>query len=95
MVTLASQKFSVTLPKNAVTFLRKRAKRQKMSAPKTIAAIIMEVMEKEDESDALFYSESNMRALSESIAQAERGELIEMTFEELKAITNEAMAKLK
>lgn len=38
-----------------------------------------------DETDP-FYSESNMRALRKSIAQAERGEIVVKTMEELEAM---------
>ena len=36
-----------------------------------------------------FYSESNMKAIKESIKQLERGEVVVKTFEELKDMENE------
>ena len=97
MATLTSPKINVTLMGDTAIFLQRRATRQNTSVPQTLDSILMDVMENEqDETNDPFYSESNMRVLRESIAQAERGEFAKtMTFEELEAITNEAMAKLK
>ena len=36
-----------------------------------------------------FYSESNMNAISESIKQLEKGEIIEKTLQDLEAMENE------
>lgn len=38
-----------------------------------------------DESDRLFYSESNMKALRESIKQMEEGKVVTFTWEEFEA----------
>lgn len=40
-------------------------------------------------SKKLFYSESNMKAISESIKQLENGEVVVKTMEELKKLENE------
>ena len=99
MPALATQTTRVNPPWDADAFLKRRAERRNTPAPNTIGSIIIGTVGDatvEDEANDPFYSESNMRVLRESIAEAERGEFaVKMTFEELVAITNEALAKLK
>jgi len=49
MATLATQKINMTLPGDVSKFLNKRAKRNNMSLPETILAIVMDTMEDEDD----------------------------------------------
>ena len=98
MATLAPyETINVAFPQDITAFLNRRAERERLSIPQTLTVILAGIMANhEDEANDPFYSESNMRVLRESIAQAERGEFAKtMTFEELEAVTNEAMAKLK
>jgi len=86
MATLAPQRLSVTLPGDAATFLRKRAKREKSVSETPVVFVADTQANVEDETDDPFYSESNMRVLLESIAQIERGEVVVKTLEELEAM---------
>ena len=49
MATLAIQKINVTLPGNVSKFLSKKAKKNNMSLPETILAIVMDTMEDEED----------------------------------------------
>lgn len=49
MATLATQKINMTLPGDVSKFLNKRAKRDNMSLPETILAIVMDTMEDEED----------------------------------------------
>ena len=49
MATLTSQKISVAFPNDVSTFLNKRAKRNNMSLPETILAIVVDSMENKED----------------------------------------------
>jgi len=78
MGTLAPhKKISVAFPENITSFLNRRAKRDHLSVPQTLTAIIAGVMEdEEDGMDDPYFNKTNMARIRESIAQAERGELV-------------------
>ena len=78
MATLAPQKeFNVTFPENVTAFLYRRAKRDQLSVPQTLTAILTGIMEdEEDGMDDPYFNKTNMARIRESIAQAERGELV-------------------
>jgi len=79
MVTLAAkEKMSVAFPQDITAFLKRRAKRDHLSIPQTLTAIVASAMgDEEDEIDDPYFNKTIMARLRRSKAQAERGELVE------------------
>ena len=63
VTTLAPQRISVTLPGEAATFLRRRAERQKMSVPKTLVSIIVNMMEEEPKKREIGFLEGKAKVI--------------------------------